>query len=77
MGARWYGCGSVAIVCAVTAPRLIVAIIATLLAWLLAAFALQGYEIDVRVLRPWQRSAYGWAAFVAGILIGVRLAGLL
>lgn len=55
-----------------TALRIFGGIIEAVLLWALAAFALQGFEGDVRVLRPWQRKAFGVAAFVAGVCLIAR-----
>ncbi len=55
------------------ALRFLPAIVSAVLLWLLAAFTLSQYEMDVRVLRPWQRIAYGVAAFVAGVLLALAI----
>lgn len=56
-----------------SALRILSGIAAALVFWLLAGSALSGFEIDVRVLRPWQRTVYGVAAFVAGVLLAVAV----
>jgi hypothetical protein len=43
--------------------------------WLLAAYALSSYEIDVRVLSPRVRAAYGAVAFLAGLVLWALIAG--
>lgn len=59
------------------ALRILCAIIFPAILWLLAALLLQNFEIEVRALRPWQRTVYGLAAFVAGAALAARIAGWL
>lgn len=49
--------------------------ICSLAFWALAALSLSEYEGNVRVLRPWQRTVYGVAAFAAGLVFGLLVAG--
>ena len=55
-----------------TTIRILGGITEALLLWLLAASAMVGFEVNVRVLRPWQRTAYGIAAIVSGALLILR-----
>lgn len=47
----------------------VVGIVFAVVLWLMAGATLSVYEMDVRVLRPWQRALYGAVAFAAGICI--------
>lgn len=59
------------------ALRILGAVTIAAILWLLAALLLQNFELEVRVLRPWQRTVYGFAAFVAGTALAARIAGWL
>lgn len=36
-----------------------IGVLVAIVFWMLSGSALSGYELDVRVLRPWMRWAYG------------------
>lgn len=53
---------------------IVVGILFALALWFVAAQTLTEFELNVRVLRPWQRTVYGVVAFCAGVALAVLIA---